>query len=80
MIDHCISALRKRDKEEVFRIYITDVLKGIFDGYHRAHGVNSDIPRYCDLAEKKGMEEGPDSQEIINRISDKLRNMGNERI
>ena len=57
------SRCRQNDREETYRIYVTDALKAI-------GGFNA---RYLDVF---GVEETRTSNEIITNISDKLKKLG----
>ena len=69
MIEHCASAFAKKQKELLYRYYVTDALKVINSKYELRS-------RFYDLYNKKPVRDDRTSEEIIADISAKLDAMG----
>lgn len=63
MIEHCISTFKYNKKEYLYKVYISDLLRGL---YHNP----SAISRYYDMISSldKPKIEDPDPEEIKDRI------------
>ncbi len=51
VIEHCVSAIRRKNeaKDELFKIYITDMLKGIAETViYSTYDQKVELPRYAD--------------------------------
>ena len=78
MTDHCIASIRKREDEKKYRVYVTEVLRGIGQSLS-----GSEIISYLDWIEpEEETEEEPDKRadEIINDLKQKLMRLGDGRI
>lgn len=74
MIDHCISLFSKRQRENVYKMYVTDALKVIARNTSRLGGA-SITRRFADIIE--GMyakpEEEANADDVIENIRNKLK-------
>lgn len=74
MIDHCISAFRKQQREKAYRIYVTDSLKAIVSNTARFNGGVEMTARFVDVIDGMGKESKEQTaQEVKNNIRNKLR-------
>ena len=69
MVEHCIAFFEEKAKTELYRTYITDFLWSAFDG--QKYGV----PRYYEMCHQTQVKEERSSEEIVNSILEKIRNM-----
>lgn len=60
----------------MYRVYVTDMLKGLVEAEHRLRGSNIEIPRYYDLENKKSQKKEKTAEEIISNVSDVLEKLG----
>ena len=62
IIEHCISAFKVSQKEELYKVYMSDLLRAQFK--------DNSIPRYYDLISslEHPIEKEPDPEEIKDRI------------
>ena len=68
-----MSLIQKDIEEKNYKTYITDILWAIM----QRQGVEKiDVPRYAELAEKKEPQKEETAEDIIERISNNLLNMG----
>lgn len=58
------------NREERYKIYVTDALKVIIEMYHASRGVTVNLPRYMEEPEASTPEES--AEDIINRITERL--------
>lgn len=78
MIDHCISAFRKDQKELNYKLYVTDALKVIADNTMRFNGGSTLSRRYYDILQDMDSTNEPDEKtdekanSIVNRMKSKL--------
>ena len=72
VIEHCVSTLNAIRKEEGYRIYLTEVLRGIA----RQSGISFDMS-YREYIEsmKPQKEETRTAEEVIDSIKEKVRNI-----
>lgn len=66
VMQHCVSALKKRRADLIFRVYITDSLRAFIDKG------NDTMPRYYDLITPQEEEEQRTEEEVVASISEKL--------
>ena len=79
MIDHCVAAYRQENERMLTLVYVTDGLKLLNDNVVHAIGGNTLNMRYFDLISgQTEPEETRSSDDIINSIKEKLRQMGGE--
>ena len=76
IIQHCVAFLKKKTKEEAYRIYVTDALMVIAENTSRFNGGREMTMRYADLISEEKPEERTEA-DIINGIKEKMRKMGN---
>lgn len=76
VVDHCIAIFKKEQKEELYRIYVTDTLKMLTD-IQRLRIDKVKVPRFYDLIHK-GKEETRSADEIIDSIKDRLERLRDE--
>ena len=74
VIQHCISAFTKDQKEQLYRVYITDALKIIAENTARSNGGNMIQARYAELINPPE-EETRTKDEIVGNIRAKIRGM-----
>lgn len=80
VIDYCIAFFRKIEEEEVYRIYVTDALQVITQNTANFAGGKTIGIRYYDvLKPQKNEEKEENADEIIERISNKLNQIGSEK-
>lgn len=76
MIDHCISLFRRKQKEKIYQVYVTDALKMICENTGKMYGGLSPKYRYLELIDpidaKKQKEETRTAQEVIDHIKNKM--------
>lgn len=73
VLDFCLSELSAINKEKAYKIYMSDVLKALAEGFYSAHGGKIDLPRLYDLIYAPPMpEETRTETEIISDIKSKL--------
>lgn len=77
MIEHCVAFFRSKQKEEAYRIYVTDALKAMSEIIAKTYGGNSPKYRYAEIIQpgRPEVEEKRTAQEIISNISNKLNKM-----
>ena len=84
MIEHCVAFFQKKQKDELYRIYITDSLKAIAETLGKTYGGSSPKYRYIEYfpvdesMAKMAKDETRTSQEIIGNIKDKLSKMAGD--
>lgn len=82
MIEHCISAFRKQQRDLKYRVYVTDALKDLIEIQVVKGGGKVDYRRFFDLInDKPQKQDEPEAKEetaedVIARITDNLINMG----
>lgn len=72
MIEHCVSSLRKWQRDLLYKVYVTDFLKNICG--------SNETPRFYDLAfsddkSQKMQEKQETAEDIISRITNNMRDM-----
>lgn len=77
VIDHCISLFKNKQKDEIYRMYVTDALYSICNMTGKRYGATSDIikKKYSDIVSfdsKKKQKKEETEEEIIQRIKMKL--------
>lgn len=74
MVQHCISSIRKRTYERLYKAYVTDVMKAMAEMIASLGGGHLSLPRWYELDEKRGKppKEERTADEIINDIFTKL--------
>lgn len=80
MIDHCVAFFRSKQKEEAYRIYVTDTMKAMSEIIAKTYGGNSPKYRYAEIIgdNKTEQEERRTPQEIISNMKDKLSKMAGD--
>lgn len=75
VVEHCISAFNEKQKEETYRLYVAEILRGI----GKQVGVSFSMS-YTELIKsmKPQKEETRTADEIIGGIKDKLRRLGGD--
>lgn len=75
VIEHCIAFFRRQQKEQMYRVYITDALKAIAENTSRMYGGVSIKTRYADIIgdENTHREEKRTPDQIIDHIRNKLK-------
>ena len=74
-MDYCIAFFRRKQKENAFRIYVTDALYAITANTARMFGGSSMKMRYADLINgtpQNAEQETKDAAEVVNHIKDRL--------
>lgn len=77
VIDHCISLFKNKQKDKIYRIYVTDALYAIGNMMGKRYGATSDIikKKYSNIVSfdsKKKQKKEETEEEIIQRIKMKL--------
>ena len=77
VIEHCVAFFQRQQKEEEYRVYVTDTLKAMAESIAHAYGGSVPKYRYADIIQpgKPEVEETRTAQEIISNISKKLNRM-----
>lgn len=75
VIDYCIAFFRKMEEEEVYKIYVTDALQTISHNTAGIVGGKTIGIRYYDILNPP---KEANAEEIIDRISNKLSQMGSD--
>ena len=76
VIEHYISFFHKKQKDDAYKIYITDTLKLILE--NTAHAINGGQyiqVRYADVVEPQ-KEETRTADDVINHVKEKLAKVG----
>lgn len=76
VIDYCIAFFREKQKEEFFKIYVTDALKVIAENTANMMGGKAMSIRFYDMINPKEIEES--AEDIIKRISEKIEMIGSD--
>ena len=76
VIDYCIAFFRKMEEEEVYKIYVTDSLQLIAKNTASIVGGQTIGIRYYDILKPK---EEANAKEIIDRIKNKISQIGSEK-
>lgn len=76
VIDYCIAFFREKEKEEAFRVYVTDALKVLTKNTATMFGGNAMSIRFYDMIHPKQITES--AEDIIKRMSKKLEQMGSD--
>ncbi len=90
VIDYCVSALKKKREDFLYRVYITDALKAIADNTAQYVGASGLVKagtilnkRYAEIviendnkAKRLEKEEVKTSEEVIETIKRKLKKLG----
>lgn len=76
MIDHCVSAFSKRQKEKIYKIYVTDALKTISENTAGGQNRAAMTKRWIDLIEPKVITETRSAEEIISDFKSRLNKKG----
>lgn len=74
-MDYCIAFFQRQQKENAFRIYVTDALYAIAANTVKMFGGSSMQMRYADLINGKPQDteqETKDAAEVVNHIKDRL--------
>ena len=74
-MDYCIAFFRRKQKENAFRIYVTDALYAISANTAKMFGGASMQMRYADMINNKPQDteqETKDAAEVVNHIKDKI--------
>ena len=74
-MDYCIAFFQKKQKENAFRIYVTDALYAISESTAKMFGGSSMKMRYADLIRNKPQDteqETKDAAEVVNHIKDRI--------
>jgi hypothetical protein len=74
VIDHCVSALKSKRDDELFRVYVTDALKSIAGNTARFNGGTEMNTRFKDILDPPE-EDDRTPDEIICSISEKLKRL-----
>lgn len=82
MIDHCVAFFRNQQKDEAYRIYITDTLKAIAENTSKQFGGQYPKLRYADLIKAadatEPTQETRTPQEIISNMKNKLNSLAGD--
>lgn len=79
VLDFCVSECSAMNQEKAYRVYMSDVLKVLAEGYYAAHGGKLELPRlYDQLYGPTEPEETRTEAEIIEDIKRKLLAEGGE--
>lgn len=79
LIDHCFLVEEEYQKELAYKSYVSDTLMNINNSTVNAFGGKMITTRYIDLIEFSNKDhKEQDSEEIIERISNKLDKLGND--
>lgn len=76
VIDHCVSLFNRRQKEQIYRNYITDTLKLINDNLSKVYGGQYMKTRYAEMVEpqKQDTRTGDEiARDIIKRAALKFK-------
>ena len=76
VIEHCVSLFNRRQKEQIYRNYVTDTLKMINDNLTKIYGGQYMKTRYADMVEPKKQDTRTGDEiarDIIKRAGLKLR-------
>lgn len=83
VIDHCIAALKERNKNRNLEYYKTDILRGIYTLLYAycTDGKDADVKRWAEIENgmKPQKEETRTAEEIISGINNKLKKFGGEK-
>lgn len=72
VIDHCVASYTRRQKEKIYRVYITDALRAIVNNTAQFAGNGLAInDRYIDIIEPKPKEELT-TEKVVGKIRKKL--------
>lgn len=71
MIDYCISLFKKKQEEKSYRVYVTEMLRGLA----KAHGLDISMT-YLDMITPPKQEEEKTADEVIYNIRQKLKKGG----
>lgn len=70
-MDHCISIFHKKNEEDAYKFYVTDVLKIMLEDVARHMGGSYVQVRFADIMNPP-KKETRTAEEVINNIKDKL--------
>lgn len=82
VIDHCISTFQKRQKDVMYRVYVTDALKDLIEVQVARGGGSVEYRRFYDFikdkSKRKEEQKSPEetAEDVIARITNNLKNMG----
>ena len=76
MIDHCVSAFSKKQKERLYKIYVTDALKLISENTFGGNKRAAMSKRWIDIVEAKVIKETRSAEEIISDFKSRLNKKG----
>lgn len=77
MIDHCISVLSNKRREEILAAYLTNAIKNINEILANVYGGNYMSMRYTDIIDDKPQDTRT-GEEIKNYMMDKINSIGKE--
>lgn len=78
MIDHCVSAFSKKQREKLYRVYLTDSLKVISENTAGGERRSAMSKRWIDIVDPPGPAETRSAEEIIGDLKRRL-NGGEEK-
>lgn len=76
MIDHCVSAFSKKQKEKVYKTYLTDALKVIAENTAGGNQRQTMTKRWIDLVEPPKIKDTRSADEIISDFKNRLNKGG----
>ena len=82
VVEHCISTFHQKQREMMYRVYVTDALKDLIEVQVARGGGNIKYRRFYDFIkekpEKEQAEEQPEetAEDIIARIKNNMIDMG----
>lgn len=69
ILDFVFSCINEKNKETIYRIYVTDVLKTIAEATVRLGRGEISLPRYADLIEPKQKKQEMSAEEIVEQVT-----------
>lgn len=73
VLDFCLSERSAINREKAYRVYMSDVLKVLAEGFYAAHGGKLDLPRlYDQLYGQKEPQETRTEAELVADVKRKL--------
>ena len=73
ILDFCVSECSAKNRDKAYRVYMSDLLKLLAEGYYSAHGGNLSIERlYDQIYAPKTPEETMTEKELVSSIKQKL--------
>lgn len=76
MIDYCVSAFSKRQKEKIYKTYLTDALKVIAENTAGGNKRSTMTKRWIDLVEPPMVKETRSADDIISDFKNRLNKGG----